>query len=90
MQKCKILLLVLIICSIHLYAEKGIDMSKKYLDANRLKYHGYFYKNDVLGNKKELNEIRKFANMLVFSLVQYDTISTQMVRDIMDGNMDKD
>jgi len=27
-------------------------MQKEYLDANRLKYHGCFYKNDVLKNKK--------------------------------------
>ena len=68
---------------------KGDNMSKNYLDVNRLKYHGYFYKNDVLKNKKELKEIRKFANMLVFSLAQYDTITTNMVTDIMNGDMDK-
>ena len=64
-------------------------MQKEYLDATRLKYHGYFYKNDVLKNKKELKEIRKFANMMVFSLAQYDVITTNMVKDIMNGDMDK-
>jgi len=64
-------------------------MSEKYLVANRLKYHGYFYKNDNLNNIKELKEIRKFANMLVFSLVRYETVTPETVRDIMDGNVEK-
>jgi len=64
-------------------------MSEKYLNGNRLKYYGYFYKNDVLKNKKELKEIRKFANTLVFSLIQFDTVTPEMVNQIMEGNLEK-
>jgi hypothetical protein len=64
-------------------------MPERYLDGNRLKYYGYFYKNDVLKNKKELKEIREFANMLVFSLIQFDTVTPEMVNQIMEGNLEK-
>jgi len=64
-------------------------MPEKYLDGNRLKYYGYFYKNDVLKNKKELKKIRKFANTLVFSLIQFDEVTPKMVNQIMEGNLEK-
>jgi|GEM_PF-2561258 len=62
---------------------------KGYLSDNRLQYHGYFYKNDVLGNGKELKEIREFANTLVFSLAQYDALTPEMIRVIADGDWEK-
>jgi len=40
-------------------------------------------------NEKELKEIRKFANTLVFSLIQFDTVTPEMVNQIMKGNLEK-
>lgn len=58
-------------------------------DTARFKYHGYFYKNEELSDTAELKEIREFANMLVFSMVRMDRITTEMVGHIMDGHMEK-
>ncbi len=57
-------------------------------DTSRFKYHGYFYKNENL-EYKELKEIREFANMLVFSMMRFDSLTTEMIRNIADGNIDK-
>jgi hypothetical protein len=57
-------------------------------DTSRFKYHGYFYKNENL-EYKELKEIREFANMLVFSMIRFDSLTTEMIRNIADGNIDK-
>ncbi|MEN8248851.1 MAG: hypothetical protein ABFS32_07955 [Bacteroidota bacterium] len=61
--------------------------SSNFLSDNKLQYHGYFYKNDVLENSEELKEIRKFANMLVFSTIKLDSITPQMVRNYIDGDL---
>ena len=88
--KLRTILYILPIWSIlHSLSCNGVNMSKDYLGANRLKYYGYFYKNDVLGNERELKEIRKFANTLIFSLIQFDTVTPKMVNQIMEGNLEK-
>lgn len=63
--------------------------SKGYLTENRLQYHGYFYKNDVLGNEAELKEVREFANMLVFSLIHLEDPTPETIRIIASGEWGK-
>lgn len=71
------------------HARSETDLPKGYLADNRLQYHGYFYKNEVLGHEKELREIRTFANMLVFSLADLSAITPETIRTIADGEMGK-
>lgn len=84
----RLLLLSLIIFAVKLQAKPESAQPKGYLANNRLQYHGYFYKNDVLGNEKELKEIREFANMLVFSLVDLGSITPETIRNFSDGDME--
>lgn len=82
MRNLPTLVLLFFVLAQHAWSGSGL------LEDRRLKYHGYFYKNNVLGNENELKEIRKFANTLVFSLVQFDELTPEMVHNIADANWD--
>ncbi|MEN8202819.1 MAG: hypothetical protein ABFS28_09510 [Bacteroidota bacterium] len=58
-------------------------------DTTRFKYHGYFFKNEAMADTAELQGIREFANMLVFSMVRIDSITPEMIELIMEGKMHK-
>jgi hypothetical protein len=57
-------------------------------ESGKLKYHGYFYKNEVLDNKEELKAIREFANTIVFSTFDLKTVTPQTIKALIDGNID--
>ncbi len=57
-------------------------------DSTRFQYHGYFFKNEAMSDIAELKEIREFDNMLVFSMVRFNNITTEMIGHIMDGQME--
>ena len=63
-------------------------LNRSLLDDGRFQYHGYFYKNDVLKHENELREIRKFANTLVFSLIQSSDFTPEAIRHLATGNWD--
>jgi len=39
-------------------------------ESGKLRYHGYFYKNEVMDNEEELKTIRKFTNTIIFSTLK--------------------
>jgi len=57
-------------------------------ETGKLKYHGYFYKNEILGNEKELKAIREYSNTIVFSTFDLKVVTPQLIKSLIDGNLD--
>lgn len=61
----------------------------EFLDSAKLRYHGYFFKGEVLEKEEELKELRKFTNMMVFSMAETGQITPELIRTIAKGDLDK-
>ncbi|MEN8193809.1 MAG: hypothetical protein ABFS12_13385 [Bacteroidota bacterium] len=87
-----LVLIVLAGCSVEESGKVEEELKNKegsFSDSTKLKYHGYFYKNEVLENEEELKEIRKFANMIVFATAKFDPITPEIIRTVGNGDFDK-
>lgn len=62
---------------------------EKYIQSSKLQYHGYFFKDEVLDKEEDLKELRKFTNMMVFSLAKIEPISPELIRTVANGDLDK-